>query len=232
VLAIVGDIYSVQVSVNPTVKRACVTDTTKQEGCFDGRHPIIFLPLRGLLPSPAPPYSPKINDKETTLRKSPPTPGARHRVTSPRSLQPSTTSHARRRKTPVMTGSGVQKHVSYLPVIEPQRQNPCCRNLVLTCADAGRPSTRGAHDFGPPRQQAGTMNPPKNPTPNDPLLCPSGAINNRPTQARCPPCPPNPTPSHIHYVPHHDTPPPFQNPRLSDYPHHNLLPQTHQNRSP
>lgn len=78
------------------------------------------------------------------------------------------------------------------------------------------PSTPGSHDFGPPRQQAGKMNPPKNPTPNDPLFCPSGANTDRPTRARCPPCSPNPTPPHIHYVPHHNTPPRFQNPRLTD----------------
>ena len=103
-----------------------------------------------------------------------------------------------------------------LLVIGPQRQNPCCRTLALTCADAGCPSTPGSHDFGPPRQQAGTMNPPKNPTPNDPLLRPSGANTDRPTRARCPPCSPNPTPPHIHSVPHHKTPPRFQNPRLTD----------------
>jgi hypothetical protein len=60
------------------------------------------------------------------------------------------------------------------------------------------------------------MNPPKTPTPNDPLFCPSGANTDRPTRTRCPPCSPNPTPPHIPYVPHRNTPPRFQNPRLTD----------------
>ena len=177
---------------------------------------LIFLPLRRLLPSPAPPYSPKIDNETPALRKSPPTLGARHRDAEPKKPPAQHRQSCAPAQNTCHDRKWCTKHLSYLPVIEPQRQNPCCRTLALTCADAGCPSTPGSHDFGPPRQQAGTMNPPKNPTPNDPLLCPSGANTDRPTRARCPPCSPNPTPPHIHYVPHHKTPPRFQNPRLTD----------------
>ena len=55
------------------------------------------------------------------------------------------------------------KHLSYLPVIESQRQNPCCRTLAFTCADAGCPSTPGSHDFGPPPPASWYKESPKNP---------------------------------------------------------------------
>ena len=47
-----GDIYSVQLSVTPTVERTCVTDTTKKGGCFDGRHLINSRQNGGGAPAP------------------------------------------------------------------------------------------------------------------------------------------------------------------------------------
>ena len=72
-------------------------------------HHLPTQPLRRLLPSPAPTHSPKIDNETPRPPEAPPPHRGRDTETpSPRSLQPSTASHARQRKTPVMTGSGVQ----------------------------------------------------------------------------------------------------------------------------
>ena len=79
-----------------------------------------------------------------------------------------------------------------------------------------------------PHQQAGIMDPPKTPPPDDPLFRPSGASAHRPTRTRCPPCSHNPAPPHLH-----SAPPPRN---LTLFPEsttfrlpHNALPQTRQN---
>ena len=131
------------------------------------------------------------------------------------------------------------KNLSYLPVIEPQGQNPSCRTLVFTqvrraftCAGARCPPTARSHDLGPPYQQAGTMNPPKIPSPNDPMLCPSGANTLHPI------APPKPVVLLLHPTPPHRTSTmcPITTPHLTSrihdlptYPHRNLLPQTTRN---
>ena len=155
--------------------------------------PCHHLPTPSKAPSqPCSTLLPQNRQRNTVLRKSPPTLGARHRDAEPKKPPAQHRQSCAPAQNTCHDRKWCTKHLSYLPVIEPQRQNPCCRTLALTCADAGCPSTPGSHDFGPPRQQAGTMNPPKNPTPNDPLLCPSGANTDRPTRVRCPPCSPNP----------------------------------------
>ena len=193
-------------------------------------HTIIFLPLRGLHPNPSPPHSPKTPDRAPHPRNHPPHRRQRRqdagsKRTPTQYRQPcapaQNTRHGRKWCT---------KHLSYLPVIESQRQNPCCRTLAFTCADARCPSSPGSHDFGPPAPASWYNGSPKNPPARRPAV--PSIRRERPS--------PNQNPWPSLFTQPRPTAPPLRTPttkphlvsRITDfstYPPHNALPQTRQN---
>jgi len=117
-----------------------------------------------------------------------------------------------------------------LLVIGPQRQNPCCRTLAFTCADARCPSSPGSHDFGPPAPASWYNGSPKNPPARRPAV--PSIRRERPS--------PNQNPWPSLFTQPRPTAPPLRTPttkphlvsRITDfstYPPHNALPQTRQN---
>ena len=118
-----------------------------------------------------------------------------------------------------------------LLVIGPQRQNPCCRTLAFTCADARCPSSPGSHDFGPPAPASWYNGSPKNPPARRPAV--PSIRRERPS--------PNQNPLPSLFTQPRPTAPPLRTPttkphlvsRINDfstYPPHNALPQTRQNK--
>ena len=118
-----------------------------------------------------------------------------------------------------------------LLVIGPQRQNPCCRTLAFTCADARCPSSPGSHDFGPPAPASWYNGSPKNPPARRPAV--PSIRRERPS--------PNQNPWPSLFTQPRPTAPPLRTPttkphlvsRINDfstYPPHNALPQTRQNK--